>query len=242
MKKLLYLMIGAAMLCLASCMEIDNWEPPSARFYGNVIDELTGQNIVVDQNDFSIRIWEKTWTESVPQYQSLSVKADGSYNNTKLFPGTYDMLPYGGPFWPSSDTVKGVVLNNSTQQDFTVTPYLQVINFTATLTDTDLTMTCQIKAPRISGLPNIFEIKGFLSLTTFCGANNYINIPDYNKRRIIINKSWAAEVGAGDTSGVYTLGPYPLKSGYTYHVRIGVAVNDANRKYNYSPIEKIVVP
>jgi len=243
MKRILYLMIVAAMLCigLASCMKIDNWDEPGSQFSGKVIDSYTGQNLMIDQNDWSIRIWEKTWTASVAQYQSIPIKADGTYNNTKLFSGTYDMLAYGGPFWPC-DTVKSVVLGKSTVQDFTVTPYLQVINFVATLNGTSLTLTCNVKAPRITGLPNLYDVKAFLSLTTFCGNSNYINIAEYNNLRKQINKSWAAEVGTSDTSGTYSIGPLPVKSGYTYYVRIGASVNDANRKYNYSPIVKVVVP
>jgi hypothetical protein len=165
---------------------------------------------------------------------------DGVYNNNKLFPGTYNMLPYDGPFWPV-DTVKGVVLRKETKQDFTVTPYLQLLNFTATLNGTSLTLKCTVKAPKITGLPNFYEVKGFLSLTTFCGNSNYINIGDYNNLRKQINKSWASEVGAGDSKD-YTLGPFPVKSGYTYYVRIGANVNALSRSYNYSPIVKVVVP
>lgn len=247
MKKIFYLVIGAAMLSLASCVKIDNWAAPGSQFSGNVIDSYTGQNLVIDQNDWSIRIWEKTWTASVAQYQSIPIKADGTYNNTKLFPGTYDMLAYGGPFWPC-DTIKGVVLGTSTQQDFTVTPYLQVLNFTATLTGTSLTLTCNLKAPRVTGLKDLYDVKAFLSLTTFCGNSNYINIAEYNNLRKQINRSWAAELAAqtppltGDTGPTYSIGPLPVKSGYTYYVRVGASVNDANRKYNYSPIVQVVVP
>jgi hypothetical protein len=49
-------------------------------------------------------------------------------------------------------------------------------------------------------------------------------------------------VGDSDTSGLYTIGPLAVKSGYTYQVRIGAAVNDANRKHNYSPIVTLTVP
>jgi hypothetical protein len=234
-------MMGAALLCLASCLGIDNWDAPDAHFYGRVIDAYTGENLLSSQNDWSIRIWERTWTEGEPNYQSLSVKQDGSYNNTKLFAGTYDMLPYGGPFWPC-DTVKNVALKKSHEQDFTVTPYLQVLDFNATLNGTELTLTCRLKAPRRDGLPDLYEIKPFLSLTTFCGNSNYINIAEYNDKRIQVNKSWQAEVGDKDTSNPYTIGPLPVKSGYTYYVRIGAAVNDANRKHNYSGIVKVTVP
>ena len=244
MKNILYLMLGATLLLVASCEKIDNWDAPDSRLYGNVIDSYTGTNLAMDQNDWQIRIWDKTWEEKNPgtvaQFQSLAVMRDGSYNNTKLFSGTYNMLPYDGPFWPA-DTVKGVVLGKETQQDFTVIPYLQVLNFNATLNDTLLTLTCTVKAPIITGLPNFYEVKGFLSLTTFCGNANYINIADYNSLRKQINKAWTAEVPSGDSKD-YSLGPFKLKRHYTYYVRIGANVNALSRRYNYSPIIKVVVP
>jgi hypothetical protein len=243
MKIILNILLGATFLFLASCQEIDNWDEPNARLYGNVIDSYTGQNLVMDQNDWQIRIIDRTWEQmngTVAQFQSLAVQRDGVYNNSKLFPGTYDMIPYDGPFWPV-DTVKGVVLKSEAKQDFTVTPYLQLLNFKAELNGTNLTLTCTVKAPRITGLPNFYEVKGFLSLTTFCGNSNYINIGDYNTRTRLINKTWAAEVGTAD-SKEYILGPYPVKSGYTYYVRMGANVNALSRRYNYTPIIKVVVP
>ncbi len=246
MKKILYLMLGATLLLLASCQKIDNWDEPASRLYGNVIDSYTGKNLLMDQNDWQIRIIDRTWEQmkigTKAQYQSLAVQKDGVYNNSKLFSGTYDMLPYDGPFWPV-DTIKGVVLKSETQQDFTVKPYLQVLDFAATLNGTALTLTCRIKAPVTVGLPNLYEIKPFLSLTTFCGNSNYINIGDYNNLRITPNKSWASYVpGGSDTTPVITIGPLPVKSGYTYYVRIGANVNALSRRYNYSPIVKVVVP
>jgi hypothetical protein len=160
-----------------------------------------------------------------------------------MFAGTYDMLPYGGPFWPA-DTVKNVIVGKgkSAEQNFTVTPYLQILDFNVTLENGNLFMTCKLKASRREGLPDLYEIKPFLSVNTFCGNSNYINIAEYNDRRIQINQSWQAEVGDSDTSNEYRIGPLPVKSGYTYYTRIGAAVNDANRKHNYSPIIKVVVP
>jgi hypothetical protein len=244
MKNILYLLLAATLLSFASCQEIDNWDEPDARLHGNVIDEYTGKNLLMDNNDWQIRIIDRTWEMNNPgtvaQFQSLAVARDGVYNNSRLFSGVYDMLPYDGPFWPV-DTVKGVVLERETRQDFTVKPYLQLTNFTATLNGTNLTLSCNVKAPVITGLPNLWEVKGFLSLTTFCGNSNYINIAEYNNLRKNINKTWAAEVGTADNKD-YTLGPFPVKSGYTYHVRIGANVNALSRRYNYTEIIKVVVP
>jgi hypothetical protein len=243
-------MFGAALLSLASCQKIDNWDEPGARLFGNVIDTYTGKNLLMDNNDWQIRIIDRTWEKmnpgTVAQYQTLAVMKDGVYNNSKLFSATYDMLPYDGPFWPV-DTVKAVVLDKETQQDFKVTPYLQVTDLTATLVGTNLTLTCIVKAPIITGLPNLYEVKPFLSLTTFCGNSNYINIAEYNNLRKQINRTWAAELTnlklpANTDAITYTMGPLPVKSGYTYYVRVGACVNALSRRYNYTPIVKVVVP
>jgi hypothetical protein len=263
MKKILYLMMGAVLL-LASCQKIDNWDAPNARLHGNIIDSYTGTNLVMDNNDWQIRIWDKTWEEKNPgtvaQYQSLAVMRDGVYNNDKLFSGTYNMRPYDGPFWPV-DTLKGVTVGANTQVDFTVTPYLQVLDATATLGGTSasptLTFTCNVKAPIITGLPNLSEVRCFLSLTNFCGNSNNINIPDYvtskasndpaASARRTVNRSWAAELTArglpANTEKIpYTMGPVPVKPGYTYYVRVGANTVDLSKRFNYSPIIVVTVP
>ena len=224
MKKILNLLSGIALLSLVSCMGIDNWDEPNCTFYGTVIDSYTGEPLLASQNDWQIRIWERSWTGhegGATTQQDLRIKQDGTYQNTKLFAGTYDMLPYDGPFWPV-DTTKKVVLKGSVKQDFTVTPYLQIIDFSAELGTWDfgtattpdirpaLTLYCKLKAPRRDGLPNIRDIQAFLSRTTFCGngSNSRIDIAEYRdhvddnpdtpfdergtKGRIAANRSWAA--------------------------------------------------
>lgn len=230
------------LLAFSSCFKKDNYAAPDAQIHGNIIDFYTKQPLLTSQADWSIRTWEKSWKESVAQPRDLPVKQNGTYNNSKQFAGSYDMLPYGGPFWPIADTAKGVAFNGSAQQDFTVTPYLQVVELTTSVSGTNLTLTCRLKAPKRVGLPNIVEVKPYLSLTEFVGESNYINIAEYNNTRKQINQSWLTYFGDVETSPVITIGPLPVKSGYTYNVRIGANVNDAFRKYNYSEIKEVKVP
>ena len=271
MKKIMYLLSGVILFSLASCMDIDNWDAPDAQIHGRIIDSYTGENLLVSQNDWKIRIWERSFTENTPNQQELAIKQDGTYNNSKLFAGTYDMLPYNGPFWPITDTIKNVVLKKSTEQNFTVTPYLQIIDFEAQLGEAvygelmrpALTLYFRMKAPLLekngTKLPNIREIQAFLSLTTFCGASSYIDITEYNstdsdekrgtRGKISLNQSWANACKSFDNTWVASamsplikLGPLPGNSGYTYHVRVGVSCEVGGNKHNYSPIVKIVVP
>ena len=241
MKKILYIVLGVLVMSVTACMEVDNWSEPDAKVHGRVIDSYTGENLLTSQGDWGIRIWERTWKESAPTAQSLPVKQDGSYNNSKLFGGTYDMLPYGGPFWPV-DTLQDVVFGGSTEQDVTVTPYLQVLGFEYSLDGLKLTLSCVLKAPIRQGLPNLIELKPFLSLSQFCGATNFVDLADYNNKRIQYNKSWTEAFGDVEESTVLRVGPLPVKAGYTYYVRLGANVNDANKKYNYSEVIKVVVP
>jgi hypothetical protein len=243
MKNIIRIALGVLLMTtlVTSCMDVDNWDEPNARVYGRVIDAYTGENLLTSQGDWGIRIWERTWTQSAPTPQSLSVKQDGSYNNSKLFAGTYDMLPYGGPFWPV-DTIQDVSFSGTTEQDITVTPYLQLQGFEASRDGLKVTLHVQLKAPIRNGLPNLVEIKPFVSLNQFCGATNFIDVPEYNNTRKQINASWIATFGDVEESPVYHIGPLAVKPGYTYYMRVGANVNDANRKYNYSNIIKVVVP
>jgi hypothetical protein len=92
------------------------------------------------------------------------------------------MLPHNGPYWPA-DTIRNVAIGRKTvTQNFEVTPYLHITDFEAVLEGTTLTLSCRLSAPftemtingEIVPLPNVLEIRPFLSLTQYCGAANYI--------------------------------------------------------------------
>jgi len=269
MKNIFYLISGVALLAMASCMDVDNWAEPDCRIHGRLIDAYTGENFLADQNDWKIRIWERSYTATTPTQQELNIKQDGTYNNSKLFAGTYDMLPYNGPFWPIKDTIKNVVLNGTTEQDFILTPYLQIIDLDVIQTREKygsvadrphLTFTFKMKAPVRqkdgTNLPNLREARAFLSLEPFCGAVNYINVTEYNPNtanpkqgKLSFNKNWVDACKSlddtwvdSDTSPEIVLGPMPVNNGYTYNVRVGVSCDVGGQKFNYSPIINIAIP
>lgn len=251
MKRLLYILLTvASVFCITSCMEIDNFDAPNAHITGRLIDKTTGQNLITDHGDTHIRLWEKSFSVD-PSPQGIPVQFDGTYNNQKLFAGTYDMLPFNGPYWPA-DTIRGVKIGSKTvEQNFEVTPYLHIIDFTAELEGTMLTLSCRLSAPftemtingEVQPLPNVLEIRPFLSLTKYCGAPSHIGEYYINDYRVNLRSPWSRidTDNDGISDKIYTI-IVPVKKGYTYNVRMGANTNYTHEKFNYSEVKKIVVP
>jgi len=287
MKKIFYLFLGIMLLSISSCTKLDNWDAPSCTITGTVIDSYTGQPLLTSQDDWQFEIWERSFTGQpggATNYQQLHIKQDGTYQNTKMFAGTYDMLPYDGPFWVS-DTTKSVVIKSKTVQDFTVTPYLVIDDFTYSQVvmptsrggGPGLLVKFKVKAPLLQNqvltgtqtIPNLHDVRVFLSLTSFCGngSNSFINVTDYTdngKGRIDVNQSWANILNGSWTYGQNQdyggltadqnkadanqhISPefdllVPVKSGYSYTVRVGASSSVGSNRYNYSPIKQISIP
>lgn len=230
----------AAVLMPVSCIEVDNFEEPEAHFTGRIIDSTTGLNLLADQGECRVRIFEKSYSLN-PGPQDIPLKQDGTFNNKRLFNGTYDIVPEGA-WWPQ-DTVRLGIGRNTVTKDFEVTPYLTLFDFKAELQDGKLVMSCRIDAPIKEGLPQIMDIRPFLSLNQFCGAGNciaaYSSLDEYKQS---IMKTWDKLDKLEDgKSKVYTFNVF-VKPGYTYFVRMGARVKDTFQKYNYTGIIKIEVP
>ena len=241
MKHIFYLLTIIA--CLASCMKIDNFDAPEAKVSGRIIDKTTGQNMLFDQNDTKIRIWERSYSLK-PEPQDLAVKADGTYKNTKLFAGTYNMLPYNGAYWPCDTTFYVPIGRKGTVQDFYVTPYLHLLDFKYELKGLELTMSCMLHAPIVENMPQVQEIRPFLNTNQHCGYANHLGYYWSDDYKVRIMKDWSAICNKSlpnygkDTYSITV----PVKAGYTYWCRLGAKVNNAFENYNYTETVKIVVP
>lgn len=230
-------------------MEVDNFDEPEASIHGNLIDATTGENYLTDQADVHIRIWEKSYSAN-PTPQDLAVKMDGSYNREHLFAGTYDMIPNDGSWWPC-DTTRQVAIgnNNNASVDFKVTPYLKIKDFNVEVIHNEtsamdtLVMSGRLFAPRTEGLPQVREVRPFLSINQYCGAANHIDYYYVDAYRVNIRKTWdkIGDMTTGEGKDTYTF-RVPVKKGYHYWVRMGANVNDQYMKFNYSEIKEVEIP
>lgn len=129
-----YCLLICCMLFAASC-EIDNYVAPDATIRGTIYDHMD-QPLQVNHGAAIIRMRELSWAKDSTTFignRTLKVQQDGTYNNTKWFPGEYLMLPYAGAFYPYDDEnldsdAAGELVNISgtVTKDFHVTPYLTV--------------------------------------------------------------------------------------------------------------------
>jgi len=244
MKKIFYSILAIVSLAAlaSSCMEIDNFDAPNAKVSGNIIDKTTGKNMLLDRADTHVRIWEMSYSEN-PSPQDLPVLEDGTFKNEKLFAGTYDMLPYNGAYWPCDTTFNVKIGKKGAKVDFEVVPYLHLVDFKYELNGLDLKMSCRLEAPVTEGLPQVMEIRPFLSLNNHCGAANHIDYYYTDAYKINVRKQWnkldADSDGISDDTFEMTV---PVKAGYTYWIRMAAQVNNTFKNYNYTEVAKIVIP
>jgi hypothetical protein len=249
MKKIIYsLLIGALALPAVSCMEVDNWDAPEARFSGRIIDKNTGKPILADQGEYKVRLYEMSFSTN-PDPFDIPVKQDGTFNNHRIFAGTYDVI-LEGAWWPRERFTGIGVGNKGTDRDFEVVPYYTVADedFTATVDTSDpenpvLTVSCRVGISiEDETPPDIAEIRPMLSLNQFCGAGNCIGQYNTNTYRIKGMTSWNALEKDADGKSSALSTSIPVKAGYTYFVRVGVRVNTTPAYHNYSKIIEVNVP
>ncbi|MCW5912085.1 MAG: DUF3823 domain-containing protein [Cyclobacteriaceae bacterium] len=139
MKKISIYTLLIAMFSLASCglFEIDNYDAPAETLQGEVVDIATGEPVFTDQGSEGIRVrlTELSWGDNVTPNPDLFCMPDGTFQNTKLFKGTYNVR-IDGPFIPLireddrgvplADETQTVDISGVTKVKFEVQPFLKV--------------------------------------------------------------------------------------------------------------------
>ena len=233
MKKIINrILVGATILASSACTKIDNYPGPNASFQGNIISSAGG-NLLTSGGSTQIWMQQIGWTAP----QTIPSKFDGTFEDTRLFSGRYRVLPTGGAFWPIYDTIT-VNLGKGTRHDFTVTPYLVIKNFKATLSGTTLTLTYDIDAPVVAGLPTIKDTQPYVNTTRLVGTGASIrDFSDVNA--VTINKNFI-DMSTAEKSRTLTVPN--LIPGRTFFVRVGVRLADSYNSSNFSEIVQVDIP
>ncbi|MDR0540974.1 MAG: DUF3823 domain-containing protein [Dysgonamonadaceae bacterium] len=236
-------LVIVSIICFYAC-ELDNYEGPNAQISGRILDH-NGNLLRTEPGASNMRIemYELSWANGdssvavTPNY--LNVKIDGTYNNSKVFAGTYKIRPVEGAFYPYKDGGDTIVINGKTVKDFIVTPYLNVDWVEEPhFNPADSCIEASFKFTRNSH-PDVF-MSDVLDAGLFISSNQYVGNNNYYSD-IVSGKTTLNNALEGETITVKTARKVKYYNTDVY-VRVGACCADTYKKYNYTTIVKVHIP
>jgi hypothetical protein len=217
-----------------SCGKIDNYDAPNGGVYGKVTDLITNEGIQTEEpNGFNVKLFEKGGLMNTPIV--FSGKPDGTYENKWIFQNEYKVLPVEGAFFPITDTAV-VQVGKHTEVNFSVVPYVAVTNVTVTPGVNKVTAVYNIARSQVGG--KISTRKTLVSRVTT--VNNTVN--DLSTSTTTTSITDVTLLATTFTDVVTGTTAFPLVSGKTYWVRVGVLATNSLSRYNYSKVFQVTIP
>lgn len=139
MNKIVLYSLLCSLFLFSSCkmFEMDNYDEPAETVWGEVVDEATGKRVLTDQGSEGIRVrlTELSWGDNVQHNPDFYCMMDGTFQNTKVFKGEYNVR-IDGPFIPLVrenldgtllfDDSQNTIIEGTTKLKFEVQPFLNV--------------------------------------------------------------------------------------------------------------------
>jgi hypothetical protein len=270
MKKISYI-LSIALFSFTSCslFEIDNKEVPAETIQGEVVDVETGEPVLTDQGSEGIRVrlTEDSWGENVTTNPDFFCMPDGTFQNTKLFKGTYH-IRIDGPFIPLmredergvplADESQIVNISGVTKVKFEVQPFLKIewvdepevingkvrakVRVTRAVSEEEFRNKIEPMGGYSSSFQNITDIQLFVSYSSSVG---------YRAR----DERWSNKIEytgsafnslLGQTITIESTGTIP--SGRVVFIRAAARINydtpkgSGTRRWNYNEPLQLLIP
>lgn len=239
MKKLILIAISLVFVFgITSCMmEIDEYDAPNQTLSGSIIDINTGEPIQTEQGSgIRIRMEETSWSDN-PEPIYFWVKQDGTFQNTKVFGGTYAVTPVDGPYFPVEG--KTVEVDGNATVDFEVEPFLNIEITDLEQDGGDVAVSFTIF--RSTEAFKITDARIFVSNMQYVGNNSFLNNKSGQTLTPAVNFTNDPDETVLETT--HTLNVVGLEGGRDYYLRVGARTDDdVQKRYNYSGVELITVP
>ena len=253
MKKTIFYSLFSVLFTLTSCsmFEIDNYEEPAETIWGEVVDEATGKRVLTDQGSEGIRVrlTELSWGDNVQHNPDFYCMMDGTFQNTKLFKGEYNVR-IDGPFIP--------LVRENTKVKFEVQPFLNV-EFVGDPQVSNGVIKAQVRVTR--GVSDeVFREKiqpmgnwkdEYLNVTDIQFFVSYSNTVGYRAR----DERWSSSINYEGKSFEDLLGKEVIvqsngniPSGRKVFVRAAARINydtpvgSGTRRWNYSEPVEVLIP
>lgn len=258
----------SVMFSSCSLFEKDNYDAPSVTLEGEVVDVATGERVLTDQGSEGIRVrlTELSWGENVENNPDFYCMPNGTFRNTKLFKGHYN-IAIDGPFIPlvrttaDGDTLanesKNMDLDGTKQVRFEVQPFLK-LEWVGEPTVANGKVTAQVRVQRgvsreefrakVEPMGNYNE--DYLNITDVQFFVSYSSTVGYRAR----DERWSTRLEYGGSSFDPLLGQTitlvsngEIPAGRTVFVRAaarinyGTPVGTGNRRWNYNEAKEVLV-
>lgn len=270
MKKISYI-LSIALFSLASCslFEIDNKEVPAETLQGEVVDVETGEPVLTDQGSEGIRVrlTEDSWGENATPNPDFFCMPDGTFQNTKLFKGTYH-IRVDGPFIPLmredergvplADESQIVNISGVTKVKFEVQPFLKVewveepevingkvrakVRVTRAVSEEDFRNKIEPMGSYSNSFLNVTDIQLFVSYSSSVGYR----ARDERWSNKIEYTGSAFNALLGQTVTIESTGTIP--SGRVVFIRAAARINydtpkgSGTRRWNYNEPLQLLIP
>jgi hypothetical protein len=270
MKKTALYIVLFALLSFTSCdlFELDNYDEPAETLQGEVVDIATGAPVLTDQGSEGIRVrlTELSWEGNVTP-QDFNCMPDGTFQNTKLFKGKYN-IQVDGPFIPLlrentdgiplADETQTVDIKGVTKVKFEVQPFLKVewvgepkvingkivaqVRVTRAVSEADFRTKIEPMGGYSDSFLNITDIQLFVSYSSSVG---------YRAR----DERWSSKIDysgsafnslLGETITIQSIGTIP--SGRTIFIRAASRINydtpkgSGTKRWNYNEPLEVMIP
>jgi hypothetical protein len=271
MKKIVFCTLLFTLFSFSSCdlFKLDNYDEPEETLQGEVVDAATGERVLTDQGSEGIRVrlTELSWGPNATYNPDFYCMPDGSFQNTKLFKGTYN-IRIDGPFIPLvredergvplADETKTMDIKGITKVKIEVQPFLKIewageptvsngkitakVRVTRAVSESDFQTRIEPMGGYSSSFLNVTDIQLFVSYSSSIGYRardeRWSNKIEYS----------GAEFNAllGETVTIQSNGTIP--SGRTIFIRAAARINydtpkgSGTRRWNYNEAMEVMVP
>jgi hypothetical protein len=271
MKKISFYALSIGLLSLASScslFDIDNKDEPAETIQGEVVDAETGAPVLTDQGSEGIRVrlLELSWSDN-PNPFDFFCMPDGTFQNTKIFRGNYNVR-VDGPFipilredgngTPIADETQTVDIAGTTKVRFEVQPFLNVewvgepeiingkirakVRVTRGVSPEDFQAKIEPMGGYNANFLNVTDIQLFVSYSSSVG---------YRAR----DERWSSKIEytgsdfnalLGQTITIESIGAIP--SGRAVFIRAAARINydtpkgSGTRRWNYNEAMQLLMP